>query len=212
MCVRHHDIVYSRHTGLHRRNVSWWLRMAAVCENRTSSSSQWVRDSREIIQGEIKLFQHCHVWKRHTHLSPPLTQLEMCRSKHEKPGLFCWDEKRKHIKYSLCFLYRHVNMRVSACSIFSTDLQNDERGWCKSYNCCSVLERVGAERREGRSGSGKRGERQTDRHRQREAEMRDAPSLFFSGSIRFRCLNLDICRYWYQSSFSWVLLSLSLSL
>ena len=30
------------------------------------------------------------------------------------------------ILYAL--LYRHVNMRVSACSIFPANLQNDERG------------------------------------------------------------------------------------
>lgn len=36
------------------------------------------------------------------------------------------DEKKK--KNILCFRYSHVNMRVSDCSIFSTDLQNDEGG------------------------------------------------------------------------------------
>lgn len=164
MCSRHDSIVNSRHTNLHCRNISWWFRTVAVCENCTSSSSQGVKDAKEISQGEIKLFRHHHVWKRCASSSSPLET--HTRVSHEKSQEM---KKAKHIKYSLCFLYSHVNMRVSDCSIFSTDHQNDERGWCKSYNCCSVLERELAQR--GRKGGAKeeRGERQTDRQIQRQS-------------------------------------------
>lgn len=88
MCARHDGIVNSRHTDLHCRNVSWWLRMVAVCENCTSSSSQTVKDAKEISQGDIKLFQHYHVWKRCASLYPPfplhLTQTHTPNMK--KPG------------------------------------------------------------------------------------------------------------------------------
>lgn len=70
MCARHDGVVNSRHTDFHCRNVSWWLRMVAVCENCTSSSSQTVKDAKEISQGEIKPFQHHHVWKRCASSSP----------------------------------------------------------------------------------------------------------------------------------------------
>lgn len=53
MCARHDGTANSRHTDLHWRNVSWWLRTVAVCENCTSSNSQRARDAKEISQGEI---------------------------------------------------------------------------------------------------------------------------------------------------------------
>lgn len=41
-------------------------------KNCTSSCSQWVKDAKEISQGEIKLFRHHHLWKRRASSSSPL--------------------------------------------------------------------------------------------------------------------------------------------
>lgn len=129
MCAGHDGIVNSRHSDLHCRNVSWWLRMVAVCENYTSLNSQ-----SEGCKGS-KSNQRHRIGKG---LGSSCSPIETCARRVEKTR---WGEKRWRMKYSLSFLYNNVNTRLSDCSIFSTDLQNDERGWCKSYSCCSVSER-----------------------------------------------------------------------
>lgn len=159
MYARHGGVLNSRHTNPHCRNVSWWFRMVSVCENCTSSSIQRVKDAKEISQGEIKLFRHDHVWKTR---APPARDAHAPHMK--KPG----DAKRQ--------AYQEVSvLSLQSCQYEDKWLFNilhrppkwwGEGGWCKSYNCCSVLERdFSAGRREGRS---KRGERQTDRRIQRQ--------------------------------------------
>lgn len=150
MYVRHGGVWNSRHTDPRRRNVSWWFRTVSVCENCTSSHTRRVKDAKEISQGEIKLFQHHPVWKSHaspsssfcssSSFSPPETHSCQTLKSREMEK-----KKAELIKPSLCFVSMRVNIRITDCSIFSPHRRNAWRrvgwGWCKTYSCCSVLER-----------------------------------------------------------------------
>lgn len=136
-----------------------------------------VKDAKERSQGEINTIM-CE--KRLASSSSPHGR--------DTRGTQEVEKKKKHIKYSLCFLNGHVNMRLSDCSIFSTDLQNDERGgWCKSYNCCSVLER---ELAQGGRKTGAKEEKGKDKLTDRLGDKKQMK--IFSGSFREERFNYFI--------------------
>lgn len=164
MCARHDGIVNSRHTKLLCRNVSWWLRTVVVRENCSSSSSQRENDAKEISQGKNRAFSTPSCVTEMRLLSPLAWEVHTVNMKQPGDG----GKKRKNISNILCFLYSYVNMGVSECSIFSTDLQNDGGwGWCK---CCSVLERLGTGKGQGRSKTVKWGKDKLKIQRQRERQ------------------------------------------
>lgn len=170
MCARHDGIVNSRHTKLLCRNVSWWLRTVVVRENCSSSSSRRENDAKEISQGKNLAFSTPSCVTEMRLLSPSAWEVHTVNMKQPGDG----GKKEKNISNILCFLYSYVNIGVSEYSIFSTDLQNDERGrgggGCKTYNCCSVLERLGIGKGQGRSKIVKWGKDKLKIQRQRERQ------------------------------------------
>lgn len=169
MCARHDGIVNSRHTKLLCRNVSWWLRTVVVRENCSSSSSRRENDAKEISQGKNLAFSTPSCVTEMRLLSPSAWEVHTVNMKQPGDG---GKKRKKHIKYSVRSLQLCQYRGKWILNILHRPpkWREGEGGGCKTYNCCSVLERLGIGKGQGRSKIVKWGKDKLKIQRQRERQ------------------------------------------
>ena len=141
--VRHGGILNSRHTVLYRRNVSWWFCWLPCVKIAHHPAAREWRMQRKWDKVDSDLFSTL-TCERDLPLSTRHSCPPVCVCVCVWGGATTWKRTGNKKMY-----YQEVSvLSLQSCqygdkwlfNILYWALKWWEKGWCKSYNCCSVLE------------------------------------------------------------------------